>query len=122
VPHRNAGNGNFAPRLRRPNHSIDLTRQFNSGALAKSKAPDVFVKFLVADAQSKFRCPDVARFDQNVADAQIAKRAMIVKRGATIIPEAVLTKNLRIRTQLAFVESRGGGYDLERWNLVPSCR
>ena len=63
--------------------------------------------------RGKFRCPDVARFNQNVADAQIAKRAMIVQSGATIVPEAVLTKNLRIRTQLAFIESRGSSYDLE---------
>src|SRR5262245_23648197 len=38
---------------------------------------------------------------------------MIVKRGATIVPEAVLTKNLGIRTQLAFIQSGGGSYDLE---------
>src|SRR5262249_29178460 len=77
------------------------------------KAPDVLVKFLVADAQGKFRCPDVARFNQDVADAQIAERAMIVKSRATIIPDAVLTKKLRIRPQLPFIESRRSGYDLE---------
>src|SRR4029077_20782470 len=91
----------------------DLAWQFNPSALAKSKAPDVFVKFLIADAESKFRCPDVARFDQNVAHAQIAKRAMIVQSGASIVPEAVLAKNLRIRTQLVFIENRGSGDDLE---------
>ena len=53
VAHRNARDGNLAPRLRRPNHSVDFARQFNSGALAKTKAPDVFVKFLVADAETQ---------------------------------------------------------------------
>src|SRR5262249_33960709 len=113
VPHRNAGDGNFAPCLWRTNHSIDFTGQFNSGSLTKSKAPDVFVKFLVADGQSKLCCSNVARLDQNVADAQIAIGAVIMKRGATIIPDAVLTKNLRIGPELAFVESRGSGYDLK---------
>src|SRR5262245_65569612 len=103
MPHRNAGNGNFAPCLRRADYAIDLTRQFNSRSLAKSKAPNVFVKFLVADGEREFRRTDVARFDQNIADAQITIRAVIVKWRATIIPNTVFTKNLRIWAQLAFV-------------------
>ena len=76
------------------NEAADLTRQTHPRALPKAKAADVFVKFLVADGQSEFRRPDVTRFDQNVADAQIAIRVMIVKRGAAVVPDAVFAKNL----------------------------
>src|SRR5215831_19327431 len=114
MTHRNARDGDFAPRLRRANDSIDLTRQFNSRTLAKSKTTDVFVKLLVADAQGKFGCSDVARFNENLAHAQISERAMIVQGRATIVPQAVLAEELRIRPHLVLIQSGCGGYNLER--------
>jgi len=53
--------------LRRTNHSIDFARQLNSGALAKSKAPDVFVEFLVADAESKLKEAAGSTWDKDIA-------------------------------------------------------
>src|SRR5262249_50434036 len=109
----NASNGNLAPRLRRAKHSLNLAPQFNSGALTKSKTGGGFVKIFVADGQSKVFWPHVARLYHKIPGAQINQTSMIWKRGATIIPEAVFTKNLGIGPQLAFVENSGGGYDLE---------
>src|SRR5438128_4592869 len=113
VPHGDTSDGDFAPRLRRPNEPVDLTGQLNSGALAEPETSNVFVKLLFAHAQSEFGRSDVARFDKNIAHAQIRKGAMIVQCSAAKVPEAVLTKDRRIRPQLAFVESSGGCYDLE---------
>ena len=39
---------------------------------------------------------------------------MIVQGGPVEIPEAIFTKDGRIRPKLAFVERRGRGHDLER--------
>ncbi len=113
LSHRYASNGNLAPCLRRPNYSIDLARQFNSRALAKPEAANVFVEFLIADAQSQFGRADIAGFDENVAHAQITKRAVIVQSGSTEIPKAVLAKNFGIRSHLMLVQGGGGGDNLE---------
>src|SRR5262249_13010859 len=114
MPHRNPRYRNFAPRFRRPNESIDLTWQFNSGPLAKTESANVFVEPLFAHTQRKLGRADVARLHQNIADAQIRKRAMIMEGAASEIPEAVLAKDRRIGAKLAFVKSSGGGNDLER--------
>src|SRR2546430_2675265 len=113
MPHRNTRDRDFTPRLRRPNKSTDFTRQLDSGPLAKTESAYVFVESLLAHAQGEFGCADIARFDENVADAQIRKCAMIVQGCAAEIPETVLAKDRRIGPQLAFVESSGGGNDLE---------
>ena len=75
VAHRNARDGNLAPVLRRSNRSGDFAGQFDPRAFAKTKAPDVFVKFLVAQADGQLGCADVARFHQNVLHAQLPVRA-----------------------------------------------
>src|SRR5205823_9918263 len=113
MPHRNTGDGNFAPRFWRPNEPVNLARQLNSCALAESEASNVFVKFLVAHSESKFSRSDIARFDEDLAHAQIRKRAMIVQSSTAEIPETVLTKNRRIGVHLTLIESGGGRHDLE---------
>ena len=50
VAHRNAGDGNLAPRSRRLDQPGDFAGQLDPGAFAETEAADVFVKFLVADA------------------------------------------------------------------------
>ena len=113
MPHRNSRNGNFAPQPRRANHSIDLARELNSSALTKSKPANVFVKLFFANAESKLGCPDVARFDQNVAHAQVSKGAMIMQVCAAVVPKAVFTKKGGIRGEFMLVEGGGRGNNLE---------
>src|SRR5437667_795266 len=113
VPHRNTGDGDFAPGLRRPNEPIDLAGQLNSRALAKSEAANVLVELLFAYTEREFSCSDVARFNENVAHAKVRKRAVVVQGGAAELPETILAKDLRIRPQLAFIESGGGRDNLE---------
>src|SRR5207247_4874082 len=102
VPHGNTCDGDFAPGLRWPNETVDLAWQLNSCALAKSEASNVLVEFLFAHSEREFGRSDVARFDENFAHAEVRKRAMVVQRCTAELPEAVLTKDARIRPQLAF--------------------
>ena len=113
MAHRDARDGNFAPRLWRPNHSVDLARQFDSCAFAESKAANVLVKFLVTDAHGEFRRADVARFNENLANTQIPESAMVVQNGAAIVPSAVLAEHFRVWPQLVLIQCRRGGYNLE---------
>src|SRR5437762_367780 len=110
---RKTGDRDFTPRLRRSDESTDFTRQLDSGPLAKTESAYVFVESLLAHAQGKFGCADIARFDEDVADTQIRKCAMIVQGRAAEIPKTVLAKDRRIRPQFAFVESSGCGNDLK---------
>ena len=108
VAHRNPRDRNLAPGLRRPNHPADFTGQFDPGALAKSKAPDVFVEFLVADRDRQLRRADVARFHENVPHAQVPVGLVIVQRPSAKIPKAVLAKNGRVGPNLVLIQGRGG--------------
>src|SRR5207302_4899937 len=110
---RNACDRDFAPCSRRTNDSVNFTGKLNSGALAKSKAADVFVKLLLTNAEGKLGRANIARFNQNVADAEIRKRPVIVQSGATEIPEAIFTKDRRIRPEPVFIYHCGRGHDLE---------
>ena len=113
MAHRNPGDRDFAPELRRTNPSADLSGKLNPRPLAKSKPADVFVEFLIADAKCEFGRSDVARFHQNVFHAQIREWPMIVQRRSAKIPDAVFTKDHGIRAHLFFIERRRGRHNLK---------
>jgi hypothetical protein len=110
--------------LRWPNETVDLAWQLNSCALAKSEASNVLVEFLFAHSEREFGRSDVARFDENFAHPEVRKCAMVVQHCTAELPEAVLTKDARIRPQLAFIESGGSGDNFEsraRLHHVDDC-
>src|SRR5207302_1929438 len=83
-----------------------FARKLDASSFAKTKTPDVFVKFLIAEADGEFGRADVARFYQNVFDAQISERGVIVQRGAAIVPDSVFAKNVGIEAELVLVARR----------------
>ena len=113
MAHRNARDRNLAPRLRRTDQSIDFAGQFDSSAFTKTETADVFVKFLLADAEGEFGCADVARFDENVLHRQVREGPVVVQGGPAKIPEAFFTENRRIGIDFAFVEGGCRGHDFE---------
>ena len=50
----------------------NFARQFDAGAIAETKTPDVFVKLLFAEHDRHLGRADVARVDQDILHAQIA--------------------------------------------------
>ena len=113
VAHRNARNGNLAPRLRRANHTADFSRQFDASALAETEAPDVFVKFLFAHGDGQLRRADVARFHQDVLHGQLAVGLVIVQRAPAEIPNPILAKDRRVGPDLVLVQRRRRAHDFE---------
>src|SRR5207244_7322356 len=104
MAHRNVGDGNFAPRLRRPDQTWNFARKFNPRPFAKTKTANVFVEFLIAESDGKFGRADVARFHENVFDAEVGERGMIVERRAAVVPNALLAKDVGIESELVLVE------------------
>ncbi len=97
------------------NHAADFARQLDAGAVAKTKAADVFVELLFAQHHRQLGRADVAGMDENILHGQsaVAFVAVIVERPAEDIPDAVLAEDDRVETDLAFVERRRRGDDLE---------
>src|ERR1700730_15616287 len=107
MAHRNVGDGNLTPRLRRSNQAGNFAGKLDPCALTESKTSDVFVKFLVTQRDGQFCSANVTRLHENVFDAKIAKRGVIVERCAAVVPHAVLAKNVGVEAELMFVESSG---------------
>src|SRR5437588_10804277 len=114
MTHREVSDRNFAPRLRRPNESWNFAWKLDPGPLTKTKTPDVFVKFLIANTDGELGRDDVARFNENVFDAQIGKRGVIVQRGAAVVPDSVFAKDVGIEAKLVLIERGRGGDDFKR--------
>src|SRR2546421_7392119 len=113
MTHRNASDGDFAPRLRRADHAGNFARQLDAGPIAKAEAANVFVKLLLADGEGELGRADVARFYENVLHAQIGVSLVIMQRPPAKIPETVFAKDRRVGTDLALVQGRLGRDDLE---------
>src|SRR3989442_1495571 len=75
-----------------------------SPAIAKTKTANVFVEFLIAESDGEFGRPDVAGFHENVFDAEIGERGVIVERGAAVVPKSLLAKDVGIESELVLVE------------------
>ena len=60
------------------NHSANFARQFDAGAIAKTKTADVFVKLLFTQHDRHLGGADVARMDEDVLHAQIPIAFMAV--------------------------------------------
>src|SRR5216684_7967682 len=113
MAHRNPCDRDFAPGLGRANQTADLTGKLDPGALTKTEAANVLIEFLLADATGEFGRADVARFDEDVLHAQLPERPMIVQRASSEIPDAILAKNHRVKTDLVLIERGGSSHNLE---------
>src|SRR5690349_403499 len=100
MAHGDACNRNFTPRLRRANEAADFAGKLDSGALAKTEAADVLVEFLFSEVTGEFGCANVARFDENILDTQVAERPMVMQRASSKIPDTVFAKDCRVRVDL----------------------
>jgi len=106
-----AGDGDFAPSVRRVDDSPNFSWKADACLDAESEAVNIVEEFLIAEAHGEFGGADVAGVDEDIVDGEVGVGVVILEIAPLV--KAIFAIDHRIWIAEALIENGGDGDDFK---------